>query len=117
MALPTSIDGHEKRKFGRRNTLWHAWVIVPGCPRQACLVRNFSVAGALIEFPDRPPEAYQFRLVIDEFKFETLCDVRHRRDNMVGVFFPRAYAVAVTEKRPNGHEIVLGIREAMRAHS
>jgi hypothetical protein len=67
--------------------------------------------------PRSPPEAYQFRLVIDEFKFETLCDVRHRRDNMVGVFFPRAYAVAETEKRPNGQEIVHGIREAMRAHS
>lgn len=105
----------EKRKFGRRSALWHAWVAVNGRAREACIIRNISEAGALLEFPDTVPEALNFRLLVDEADFEAICDVRHKRGQFVGVFFARAPVIVEAEKGPTGTEVAFQVREAMSA--
>ncbi len=81
---PRSI---ENRQFGRRQTLWHGWVNVAGREREPCRVRNFSSAGALLEFDRAMPCAGRFRLTIEESGFEVDCSVRHRGRNGLGVYF------------------------------
>jgi hypothetical protein len=78
----------ERRQFGRRSTVWHAWVLLNGRPRVTCIVRNFSVGGALLEFLDSPPPVQNFKLAIEHLDFKTHCDVRHRNGTAVGVYFP-----------------------------
>jgi hypothetical protein len=117
MSLQKPADGVEKRRFGRRNTLWHAWIAVDGRPREACIVRNFSVAGAMLEFPDRVPETRSFRLIIDAFGFETLCSVRHRRGQLVGVFFPEQVTACAVETRMTGNDVAFEMREALKANA
>lgn len=77
----------ERRQFGRRTTCLHAWVKIPGRPQIACLVRNLSVGGALLEFdvPDWLP--YRFRLHIEASGFMTNCETRHVGTRAVGVMF------------------------------
>lgn len=77
----------EKRQFGRRTVLWHAWIKVAGRDREACIVRNFSVTGALLEFASETPAADRFQLAIDHFNFTAECYVRHRSRTGVGVYF------------------------------
>lgn len=77
----------ERRQFGRRQTLWHAWAKVAGREREACIVRNFSVVGALLEFTGAAPVADRLRLVIDAYGFEAECYVRHRSKLGLGVNF------------------------------
>jgi hypothetical protein len=77
----------EQRQFGRRQTLWHAWIKVPGRDREPCIVRNFSVAGALLEFEHGPPTAARFTLLIDIFNFTADCYVKHRSATGIGVYF------------------------------
>jgi PilZ domain len=103
----SQFDGADRRQFGRRSTVWHAWVVVAGRPRQACIVRNVSPTGALLEFPDAPPEAHEFRLLIDTLGFEARCDVRHRNRNLIGVFFPRdAASDAINDHAATGNALV-----------
>ena len=103
----------EKRKFGRRGALWHAWVAVNGRAREACIIRNISEAGALLEFSDLVPEATNFRLIVDEADFEAICDVRHKRGRFVGVFFARAPVIVAADKGPTGTDVAFKVREAM----
>lgn len=77
----------DKRQFGRRTVLWHAWIKVAGRDREACIVRNFSVTGALLEFANDTPAADRFHLTIDHFNFTAECFVRHRSRTGVGVYF------------------------------
>jgi hypothetical protein len=83
-----SMQREDQRQFGRRQTVWHAWVHVSGRPAQACIVRNISPSGALLEFPDGAPVAGKFQLVIDYVAFSSWCDVRHRAKWSAGVYFP-----------------------------
>jgi hypothetical protein len=76
----------EKRQFGRRSVLWHAWVRVAGRDREPCIVRNFSQGGALLEFTGAPPVADRFTLTIDRYDFTSDCYVRHRSATAIGVF-------------------------------
>jgi hypothetical protein len=76
------------RQFGRRQTIWHAWVLVAGRPALACIVRNISPTGALLEFPDGAPVAPKFELIIDYMAFSSACEVRHRSHRSAGVYFP-----------------------------
>ena len=78
---------NDRRQFGRRTTLWHAWIRIAGREPEPCIVRNFSVAGALLEFPGAVPVIGRFRLIIDIFSFEAECFVRHRGTRGLGVYF------------------------------
>lgn len=85
--MPRSSEGGDNRQFGRRTTLWHAWIIVAGRERETCIIRNFSVAGALLEFDHIVPSVDKFKLVIDEYGFEVACYVKHRSRFALGVYF------------------------------
>lgn len=78
---------HERRQFGRRQTALHAWIKIAGRPPIACMVRNLSVNGALLEFavPDWMP--FGFKLVIEATRFEVDCELRHQGHNGCGVMF------------------------------
>lgn len=65
----------------------HAWIYVERRQRIACIVRNLSARGALLEFADQAPFASRFRLVVEHPVFEAQCDVRHRTANALGVYF------------------------------
>jgi hypothetical protein len=77
----------DRRQFGRRLTVIHAWATTNANPQFRCIVRNISSSGALLEFPDRAPPSNTFRLIVESMGQEWACDVRHRRENFLGVAF------------------------------
>jgi hypothetical protein len=54
----------ERRQFGRRQTCWHATISSRGYPAVACVVRDISSGGALLEVASAPWLPARFRLVI-----------------------------------------------------
>jgi hypothetical protein len=106
--MPQRIN--ERRLFGRRELAIHAWVQV-GRRREACLIRNISEQGALIEFESMAPRANQMRLIVDFEDFEVDCDVRHRTENAIGLYFrPRKVELPATRGQ-NGTELARQVRE------
>lgn len=79
----------ERRQFGRRQTCLHGWVIVEGRPRIACLVRNVSEGGALLECNAPKSMPFRFSLLIECKGFQAWCEIRHQTDNWIGVRFVR----------------------------
>ena len=77
----------DRRDFGRRATVIHAWAFPRGRQRVPCIIRNISTSGALLEFAYGSPKADNFRLVVPSLRQEWMCDVRHRRPNSLGVYF------------------------------
>ena len=77
----------ERREFGRRKTVIHAWAFPRGRARVPCIIRNISTTGALLEFAFGAPKAESFRLVVPSLQQEWTCDVRHRRPKLLGVYF------------------------------
>ena len=106
-------NGHDKRQFGRRQTVWHAWAQMSGRPTLACVVRNFSAGGALLEFLDVPPPVHSFRLIIEHVGFESACDVRHRNGKTVGVYFPEEVKALETDGKSNSAKIVENMRQSL----
>lgn len=109
---------HEKRQFGRRQTIWHAWIKVAGREREPCIVRNFSITGALLEFEGAPPVAARFRLMIDAYRFEAECYVRHRSATGVGVYFDELALPQLPPWVTRPHELVAMLKRgaASRSH-
>ena len=79
----------DRRQFGRRKTCLHGWVSIDGRPKIACLVRNVSEGGALLEFDVPKVMPFRFKLVIDCKGFEAWCEQRHSSDSWMGVQFVR----------------------------
>ena len=77
----------EQRKFGRRRALIHAFIVNKCGHRLPCIVRNISVGGALLEVEQPKHVPNRFKLVVDADAFEADCDIRHRTEHGVGVFF------------------------------
>jgi hypothetical protein len=103
----------DQRQFGRRQTVWHAWVLVAGRPPLACIVRNISQTGALLEFPDGAPVAGKFQLVIDYLAFSSDCEVRHRGQWSAGVYFPlQPPSIEELDVTPT-REVVADVRRAL----
>lgn len=94
----------EQRQFGRRTTCVHGWIKVPHRPKIACMVRNISASGALLEVSDPQSLPYRFQLLVETSNLEADCEVKHRGQHSVGVYFaPRDLAtddlpVATTAK-------------------
>jgi hypothetical protein len=90
----------ERRQFGRRTTALHAWIRIAGRPQIACMVRNLSDSGALLEFdvPDWLP--FRFRLAIEATGLECDCETRHNGTNGIGVSFIAAKDRRASEARP-----------------
>ncbi|NJM55038.1 MAG: PilZ domain-containing protein [Verrucomicrobiae bacterium] len=78
---------NERRQFGRRHTCLHGWVLREGLPRLACVVRNVSEGGALLEFEVPPNMPYWFMLRIDCKGFEARCETRRQGLTWMGVQF------------------------------
>jgi hypothetical protein len=87
MALDQSFV--ERRQFGRRKTSLHGWIVPDGRPRIACVVRNVSEGGALLEFEVPRGLPYWFTLIIESKGFEARCEVRHQSERWMGVQFGR----------------------------
>jgi len=77
----------ERRQFGRRQTFWHAVISPGGRSSIACIVRNTSDEGALLEVAQTCWLPFRFRIVIEATKFEADCEVVRRTENAVGVRF------------------------------
>ena len=82
-----SIHTPERRQFGRRQSCLHGWVLIEGRPKTACLVRNVSEGGALLELPVPKVLPFHFQLFIDFVGFEATCEVRHKGESWMGVQF------------------------------
>ena len=81
--------GTERRQFGRRDVIIHAWAFTSGRARLPCIMYNCSPAGALLEFPNGAPIADAFWLGFDSDRRELRCRVRHRDKVALGVSFDR----------------------------
>ena len=77
----------DRREFGRRNSLLHGWLVIEGRPRIACLVRNVSEGGALLECPVPPEMPFHFELHIECKGFVATCEARHQSSTWIGVHF------------------------------
>ena len=82
-----SYRNAETRKFGRRRALIHAFIVTDKGHRIACIVRNISAGGALLEVEEPKQIPNQFKLVIEVDGFEADCDIRHRVAHGVGSYF------------------------------
>lgn len=106
----TPLRKAERRLFGRRELAIHAWVQI-GRRREACMIRNLSEQGALIEFDGAAPASNTMRLIVDFEDFEVDCDVRHRTGNAIGLYFRPPKRVAAPNSGPTGTELARQIRE------
>ena len=77
----------ERRAFGRRRAVWHAWIIHSNLQRLPCCVRNVSDGGALLELgvPEWLPAT--FDLLVDGPDLRLPCELVHRGKHGVGVTF------------------------------
>jgi hypothetical protein len=80
----------DRRRFGRRRMVWHAWIVTPGPRRTACTVRNVSSGGALLELDVPAWLPHEFMLCLEDSAMSALCDVRHRGRHGVGISFRHA---------------------------
>ena len=78
---------HDRRVFGRRGTVWHAWILTSARQRLACCVRNVSHGGALLELDVPAWLPHTFELFIEERDLRIPCGLRHRGRHGVGVQF------------------------------
>lgn len=93
-------NGAEKRQFGRRQTHLHGWVSIPGRRRLPCLVKDISVGGALLAFDQMPScLPFCFRLTVESTRFESACEIRHTRENLIGVEFVPMELLVAAERR------------------
>jgi hypothetical protein len=78
---------HERRTFGRRRAVWHAWIIPSSLQKLPCCIRNVSDRGALLELkvPEWLPAT--FDLFVDGPNMQLTCDLTHRGKHGVGVAF------------------------------
>lgn len=76
-----------RRQFGRRETSRTAIATIAGSTPIACMIRNLSEGGALLDFPEGIVPDRPFRLAIDGTPFNLFCEVRHHGAYGVGVRF------------------------------
>jgi hypothetical protein len=77
----------ERRVFGRRSTLWHAWIVTSPRQRLACRVRNVSLGGALLELAVPLWLPNTFDLWVEDRQLIVDCEIKHRGTQGVGVGF------------------------------
>ena len=78
---------HERRQFGRRQTRFEGWILVPGKPRISCFVSNISETGARIELHDDIFLPYQFELELPDQHIRVTCETKHTGRRLCGVQF------------------------------
>ena len=84
---PHAASGADRRQFGRRSSVWHAWIVTGTRQRIACCVRNVSTGGALLELAVPATLPQQFELLIEERNLSIRCELRHRGEHGIGISF------------------------------
>ena len=84
---PQAASGVERRQFGRRSTLFHAWIVTSNKQRVACRIRNVSTGGALLELAVAAVLPPKFDLLIEDRQLKIRCELRHRSELEVGISF------------------------------
>lgn len=77
----------ERRKHPRRKGFWRALAFLPGRSPLNCVVRDISEGGALLQFSEYPSFPAKFKLFIEAFDCDYVCEVRHSGSYGVGVYF------------------------------
>jgi hypothetical protein len=85
--MAVASKGIERRQFGRRETFIHGMLYVPSRPPVACVVRNVSERGALLEVHLKWTLPYRVRLVVEAKRLDIYCAVRHHGTHGIGVEF------------------------------
>lgn len=83
-------SGVDRRQFGRRDTYIRGWLQVNGRPKSACIIRNLSPKGALLEMAVPSWLPFKFELRIEGTGESFTCEVRHVLPSGVGVNFVAA---------------------------
>ena len=84
---PHVACGEDRRQFGRRGLVWHAWIVTGSRQRIACCIRNVSTGGALLELVVPATLPPHFELQIEEHKLVIRCELRHRGEHGIGISF------------------------------
>jgi methyl-accepting chemotaxis protein len=85
--MTAAIKYADQRAEVRHETYLKGQIKLDGLTIARCTIRNISSMGALLTFGDEPDVPDKFKLVIPDQTFETLCEVRHRTGNSIGVLF------------------------------
>jgi methyl-accepting chemotaxis protein len=86
--MPSSPDtSTDRRGPVRKDVALAAKVGFRDRPPVACIVRNISAMGALLEFSSSVVVPEQFRIIIESEMFTADCEVRHHTGRTVGVMF------------------------------
>lgn len=92
----------ERRAFGRRRSCIHAMLLVPGRPPSPCIIRNYSLSGALLELNECLDPPFNLKLRIDCTGEIVDCELKHARGNRVGVILLGAAVGDVLERALGG---------------
>jgi len=77
----------DRRQFGRRESNIDGYVAVAGQMPVACRIVNISDGGALLEIDGSVRLPAAFRLVVEDTRFNLMCELRHKSGTRVGVRF------------------------------
>jgi hypothetical protein len=90
---------NERRRFGRRATTIHAFIDVSGRPGVACVIRNLSEGGALIELfqTTELPPAVGLRLPNTKIMID--CEIVRSTGNKLGIKFKPQHGSIGAEAR------------------
>jgi hypothetical protein len=80
----------ERRSFGRRTMFRHATAMVPGGPRQPCIVIDKSDVGALLKVKELVELPNEFKLILEDDNQVLYCQVVRRNHEHIGVEFVSA---------------------------
>ena len=81
------LNSQDRREFGKRRNVLHAWIVPSSLQRLPCCVRNVSHGGALLELPVPFWLPTEFDLWVDAADIRVQCDLRHRGKHGVGITF------------------------------
>lgn len=89
------------RQAERHPAVWRGQVFVAvGSAPCMCVVKDFSVSGAMLEFSGVTPQVDAFNLVLSSLDLAIECRVTRRRDSEIGVSFGRATSLADRASEP-----------------
>ena len=110
----------ERRAFGRRESCIEAVAKIGG-RRIPCVMRNFSLDGALIEIETEIAVPATFRLAIEAKDADAVCEVRHRSGRTFGVRFLGGTIGAILEREhqaaPAGAGAIAPLEKPVRPQS
>jgi hypothetical protein len=89
----------ERRRFGRRRCRVHGWVHLNLSTRIPCVMTDYSVGGARLQFSQSMALPHRFYICFDGFLGAIRCEVRHTVVSEVGVEFCQARSTGPVKSR------------------